>query len=82
MPGALAEIGLVCLAHVDCDIYDAVAYSYEQVKPYLTNGAYPIFDDPLVPSCIGAFEAVEELLVRRNGLHAEQVFPHLVFRTP
>ena len=82
VPGALAEIGRVCLAHVDCDVYAAVAYSYEQVKPYLTSGAYLIFDDPLVPTCIGAFEAVEELLVRRDGLHAEQVFPHLVFRAP
>jgi hypothetical protein len=82
LPGSLAEIGRVCLAHVDCDVYDAVAYSYEQVKPHMISGGYLIFDDPLVPTCIGAFEAVEELLVRRDGLHAEQVFPHLVYRAP
>jgi hypothetical protein len=80
-PGALKEIERVCLAHIDCDVYDAVAFCYEQVKPYLTDDAYLIFDDPLVPNCIGAFEAVEELLIRRDGLHAEQVFPHLVFRS-
>jgi hypothetical protein len=82
LPGALKEIGRVCLAHIDCDVYDAVVYSYEQVKPYLDEDAYLIFDDPLVPSCIGAFEAVEEYLIRRDGLHAEQVFPHMVFRSP
>jgi len=80
LPEALKNIETVCLAHIDCDIYDAVADSYQQVKPYLTDGAYIIFDDPLVPTCIGAFEAVEEFLVRRDGLHAEQVFPHLVYR--
>ena len=82
LPNALKEIGRVCLAHIDCDVYDAVVYSYEQVKSYLTEGAYLILDDPLVPTCIGAFEAVEEYIIRRDGLHAEQVSPHLVFRSP
>ncbi|MGC8908947.1 MAG: hypothetical protein ACP5M0_16110 [Desulfomonilaceae bacterium] len=39
-----------------------------------------IFDDPLYGSCLGAFEAVEELVIRNDGLHAEQAFPHLVYR--
>ncbi len=79
---ALPGIGQVCLAHIDCDIYDGVVSAYELTKPYLSPGAYLVFDDPLVPTCIGAFEAVEELLVRRDGLHAEQIFPHLVYRHP
>lgn len=82
LPGALADIGQVCLAHVDCDIYDGVVSAYELTKPYLSEGAYLVFDDPLVPTCIGAFEAVEELLIRRDGLHAEQIYPQLVFRAP
>jgi hypothetical protein len=82
LPGALPTIGQVCLAHIDCDIYDSVVSTYELTKPYLAPGAYLVFDDPLVPTCIGAFEAVEELLVRRDGLHAEQIFPHLVYRAP
>jgi len=82
LPTALAEIGTVCLAHVDCDLRESVSYAYEQTKPYLVDGAYLVFDDPLIPTCLGAFEAVEELLVRRDGLHAEQVFPHLVYRYP
>jgi hypothetical protein len=30
----------------------------------------------------GAFEAIESLVIGRDGLYAEQVFPHLVYRTP
>ena len=82
VPRALKEIKKVCLAHIDCDLYESVAFAYEQTKHYLTEGSYIVFDDPLVPTCIGAFEAIEELLIRRDGLHAEQIFPHLVFRAP
>jgi len=82
LPSALPQIGQVCLAHIDCDIYDSVVSTYELTKPYLSKGAYLVFDDPLVPTCIGAFEAVEELLIRRDGLHAEQIYPQLVFRAP
>lgn len=79
---ALCEIGKVALVHIDCDIYAAVAYSYQVVKPYLVDGSYIVLDDPLRASCLGAFEAVEEYLIRQDGLHAEQVFPQLVFRYP
>lgn len=82
LPNALRDIGSVCFAHIDCDVYDGVKSSYDQVKPYLAPGAYLVMDDPLVPNCLGAFEAMEELLIRRDGLHAEQAFPHLVFRSP
>lgn len=82
VPGALNEIQLVSLAHIDCDVKDAVVFAYDQTKPFMIDGAYVVLDDPLVPTCIGAFEAVEETLVVRDGLHAEQVFPHLVFRYP
>jgi hypothetical protein len=36
----------------------------------------------LQPTCLGAIEAVEDLLIRRDSLNAEQVWPHLVFRAP
>ena len=75
-------MGQIALAHIDCDVYDSVAYTYKEIKPYLINGGYLIYDDPLVPTCIGAFEAIEEFLIRKDGLHAEQIFPHLVFRSP
>lgn len=68
------------LAHIDCDIYDAVAYSYESVKDHMIAGGYMVFDDPLAASCQGAMAAVEEVLYHRDKLHAEQVYPHMVFR--
>jgi predicted O-methyltransferase YrrM len=68
------------LAHIDCDIFPAVAFAYDSVYGSMVPGGYLVFDDPLVSSCLGALEAVEELVIRRDGLHAEQAFPHLVFR--
>jgi len=79
---ALRDIGPVALTHVDCDIRSAIFCAYEATKPHMVPGSYIAFDDPLVSSCLGAFEAVEEFLIRRDGLHAEQVSPHMVFRYP
>ena len=79
-PTALPKIGPIALAHIDCDIYSAVAYSYDAVKPYMVDRGYIVFDDAIAPSCLGATEAVEELVIRRDGLHSEQIFPHFVFR--
>ena len=81
-PNALSRIEKVALAHIDCDIYSAVRFSYDVSKPHLVDGAYVVFDDPLPSSCMGAFEAVEDCVIARDGLRAEQVFPHLVFRYP
>lgn len=72
----------VALAHIDCDIYSGVAYSYEVVKPYMMPRGYIVFDDATVASCIGATEAVEELVIQRDGLRSEQIYPHFVFRAP
>jgi macrocin-O-methyltransferase TylF-like protien len=82
IPTALPTIGPVRLAHIDCDLYQSVAESYDGVKPFMVPGGYMVFDDPLISSCLGAFEAVEELVIRRDGLHAEQASPHLVYRAP
>jgi predicted O-methyltransferase YrrM len=68
------------LAHIDCDINPAVAFAYDSTRGFMVPGGYLVFDDPLVSSCLGALEAVEEFVIRRDGLHAEQAFPHLVFR--
>ena len=46
----------------------------------MVPGGYLVFDDATVSSCIGATEAVESLVVRRDGLNSEQIFPHFVFR--
>jgi predicted O-methyltransferase YrrM len=68
------------LAHIDCDIASAVKYAYEGVKAFMVEGGYLVFDDATVSSCIGATEVVEDLLIRRDALNSEQIWPHFVFR--
>lgn len=79
---SLKEIRRVSLCHIDCDIRSAIQSAYDSTKPHMVPGGYWVFDDPLLATCLGATEAVEDLLIRRDGLNAEQVFPHLVFREP
>jgi predicted O-methyltransferase YrrM len=67
------------LAHIDCDIYSGVKYAQDEVWPYMARGGYVVYDDADAPSCIGATEAVEQLVMERR-LHSEQVWPHWVFR--
>lgn len=70
------------LAHIDCDNHGPVAFSYETVRSNMSPGGYLVFDDATEASCIGATSAVEELVIRRDGLFSEQIFPHFVFRAP
>ncbi|MFO1413383.1 MAG: TylF/MycF/NovP-related O-methyltransferase [Burkholderiales bacterium] len=77
---ALARIGPVALAHLDSDIQSAIAVSYDAVKRHMVRGGYVVFDDATVASCLGATEVVEDLVIFRDGLHAEQISPHFVFR--
>ena len=79
-PKILPNIKSVCLAHVDCDIKSACVFSYDVVRPFMVNGGYYIFDDATTSSCLGATEAVEEVLIQRDQLYSEQIFPHFVFR--
>ena len=76
----MKQAGKISLAHIDCDIASAVKFSYEGVKPFMVDGGYIVFDDATVSSCIGATEVVEDLLIRRDGLNSEQIWPHFVFR--
>ena len=77
---AMRRAGMIRLAHIDCDIAPAVKFSYEGVKPHVVDGGYIVFDDATVSSCMGATEVVEEVLIRRDGLNSEQIWPHFVFR--
>ena len=72
----------ILLAHIDCDIYEAVKFAYRVSRPSMAKGGYFVFDDATTSTCVGAMEAVEECVVQDDGLHAEQVFPHFVFRNP
>jgi predicted O-methyltransferase YrrM len=78
--GVMAKAGRIALAHIDCDIAPAVRYAYRGVRPHMVQGGYIVFDDATVSSCIGATEVVEETLIRGDGLHSEQIWPHYVFR--
>lgn len=76
----MERAGKVSLAHIDCDIASAVKYSYDGVKAHMVEGGYIVFDDATVSSCIGATEVVEDIVIRRDGLNSEQIWPHFVFR--
>ena len=75
-----AELATLSIAHIDCDIFDAVAYSQDAVWPQMAKGGYLVYDDADVSSCIGATEAVENLIMERR-IHMEQVWPHWIVRT-
>lgn len=82
LPGILRRNGKMALMHVDCDIYEPIKYVVRESIPAMSPAAHIVFDDPLHGSCLGAFDAVQELLIREMGLTAEQAYPHLVFRHP
>ncbi len=80
--GVLLKTKKIILTHIDCDIYSALKYTIASVGPYMhASGGYLVLDDPLCPSCLGAFQAVEEELMMK-GFRAEQSFPQLVYRMP
>jgi Macrocin-O-methyltransferase (TylF) len=78
----LQQLGSVAFCHIDCDIRSAVEYAYDRTRPYMVPGGYWVFDDPFVADCLGAAEAVEDVLIKRDGLNSEQLYPHYVFREP
>ena len=67
------------LAHIDCDTHPAVKYCQDMMWDQMCKGGYFVYDDAHVSSCIGATQAVEELIMERR-VHCEQIFPHFVFR--
>ena len=67
------------LAHIDLDIYEPILYVQNAVWPHMTPGGYIVYDDATASSCLGASQAVEELIMERRQ-HSEQIFPHFVFR--
>ena len=81
-PQIAKKIKNVALAHIDCDLYSSVKYAITALQPCMRNkSGYLIFDDPIHSSCLGALEAVEEM-IEEYGMRAEQSHPHLVYRLP
>ena len=81
-PGLVEGGRRIALAHIDCDIYEGVKYGIEASRPHMVRDGYFVFDDPLHGSCLGAMQAIEETLLHGDGLFAEQMFPHPVYRYP
>jgi Macrocin-O-methyltransferase (TylF) len=79
-PNLLQQIDAISLSHIDCDIASACAFSFDVSKPKMVVGGYYVFDDALYSSCLGATEVVEEILIDRDKMRSEQIFPHYVFR--
>lgn len=69
------------MAHIDCDIYSAVKFAQDTVLPHMCRGGYLVYDDACVSSCLGATQAVEELVLDHR-IHSEQIWPQFVFRKP
>jgi hypothetical protein len=78
----VAECRPIALAHIDADIKSACGYAYNIAKKHMIPGGYIVFDDALFASCLGATETVEDLVIRRDGLNSEQIYPQFVFRAP
>ncbi len=72
----------IVLAHIDCDLYEGTRYAIDVTLPHFhPEGGYLVFDDALQSTCLGALQAVEEM-IQEHHLRAEQSFPHLVYRYP
>ncbi len=57
------EDDLICLAHVDVDIYRSILDCSAFIYPRLSPGGFMIFDDYGFPTCPGARAAVDEFFI-------------------
>lgn len=80
LPRVVKSAPLMAFVHIDCDIYEPIKYLLATCGPHYEPGGYVVFDDPMFSSCIGAFDAMAEVLLRDQRLLPEQVYPHFVFR--
>ncbi|MBM3857111.1 MAG: macrocin O-methyltransferase [Verrucomicrobia bacterium] len=81
LPKLLPTMNKVVLAHIDCDVEASTRYAISAIEKQMADGGYMIIDDVPMPACLGVLQAVEETLQKR-GFHAEQAFPHFVYRMP
>lgn len=81
LPKLLPTMKKVVLAHIDCDVDASTRYAILAIEKQMDAQGYMIVDDVAAPSCLGVLQAVEETLQKR-GFHAEQAYPHFVYRVP
>jgi len=75
----LAAAGPVAFVHIDCDIKSSCDYCRKAIRSHMVEGGYIVFDDATISSCLGATEAVEEM-IQETGVFSEQIWPQFVFR--
>ncbi|HTS23926.1 MAG TPA: TylF/MycF/NovP-related O-methyltransferase [Casimicrobiaceae bacterium] len=80
LPSVLSSRPSMAMVHIDCDLYEPIAYLLAACEAHYEAGGYLVLDDPLFSSCIGAFDAMAEHLLRERRLLPEQIYPHPVFR--
>lgn len=79
-PQICSQLKPLSLVHVDGAVYSSVKYAMNAVMPYMhPEGGYLVVDDVCSSSCVGALQAVEEM-VQKYNLNAEQACPHFVYR--
>lgn len=72
----------ILLAYLDCNTYASTHYALSAVLPQLhPSGGYLLLHDPIHGNGLGALQAMEEM-VETHHLHAEQAYPHMVYRYP
>ncbi|MBM3856648.1 MAG: class I SAM-dependent methyltransferase [Verrucomicrobia bacterium] len=72
----------ILLTYVDCKTYDSTSYAISAVLPHLHKaGGYILLHDPIHGNGLGPLQAMEEM-VDLHHLHAEQAYPHMVYRYP
>lgn len=81
LPKLLPTMKKVVLTHIDCDVDASTRYAILAIEKQMDDQGYMIVDDVAAPSCLGVMQAVEETLQKR-GFHAEQAYPHFVYRVP
>lgn len=79
-PQICSQIKPLSLVHIDGAVYSSVKYAMNAAIPHMhPEGGYMVVDDVCSSSCIGALQAVEEM-VQKYNLNAEQACPHFVYR--
>ncbi len=81
LPVLLPMMQKVVLAHIDCDVEASTRYAVLSIEKKMHAQGYMVVDDVSNPACLGVMQAVEETLCKR-GFHAEQAWPHFVYRIP
>jgi len=70
------------LAYVDCKTYESTRYAISTILPHLhTASGYLLLHDPIHSDGLGPLQAMEEM-IETHQLHAEQAYPHMVYRYP